>query len=204
MPLFLVAAVVCAVQREVAQGGGLGLDPVQPRAVGRRVGEFDVGLGPVAYPGVLLGGQVRGEVGQHDRDADLGRVEAAQVAAELQEPRAVLPRLDVAVELVLAQVVGGEQVPDPVWAGGPGVGHPSAGPGLPVGVLVSAATLGPLLPGVGLEVERAELVHAEDDFGFAFLGYDHAVGDGVEVLDTGLLGGVVRVAGGLPGLCALT
>jgi hypothetical protein len=56
---------------------------------------------------------------------------------------------------------------------------------------------------VGLEAERAELVHAEDDFGFAFLGYDLAVGDGVEVLDAGFLSGVVRVAGGLPGLYAL-
>jgi hypothetical protein len=51
-----------------------------------------------------------GEAVEHDRDTDLGRTEAAQVAAELQEPRAVLPRLDVAVELVLAQVQGGEQV----------------------------------------------------------------------------------------------
>jgi hypothetical protein len=32
------------------------------------------------------------------------------------------------------------------------------------------------------------------------LGYDLAVGDGVEVFDPGLLGGVVGVAGGLPGL----
>lgn len=55
----------------------------------------------------------------------------------------------------------------------------------------------------GHHVEGSELVHAEDDFGFAVLGYDLAVGDGVEVLDAGLLGRVVRIAGGLPRLQAL-
>ncbi|MGW5366253.1 hypothetical protein [Actinopolymorpha pittospori] len=56
---------------------------------------------------------------------------------------------------------------------------------------------------MGLEVQRAELVHAEDDLGLAVLGYDLTVGDGVEVLDSGLLRGVVGVVGGLPGLHAL-
>jgi hypothetical protein len=56
---------------------------------------------------------------------------------------------------------------------------------------------------VGLEVGRTELVQAEDDFRLAVLGYDLAFGDRVEVLDAGFLGGVVRVAGGLPGLYAL-
>jgi hypothetical protein len=51
---------------------------------------------------------------------------------------------------------------------------------------------------VGLEVERAKLVQAEDDFGLSGLGYDLAVGDRVEVLNPGLLGGVVGVSGGLP------
>jgi len=36
---------------------------------------------------------------EHDGDPDVRRVEAAQVAAELQDPRPVLLRLDVAVEL---------------------------------------------------------------------------------------------------------
>jgi hypothetical protein len=44
---------------------------------------------------------------------DSKRVQEAQVPAELQEPGAGLARLDVPVELVLAQVAGGEQVPDP-------------------------------------------------------------------------------------------
>jgi len=79
-------------------------------------------------------------------------------------------------------------VPDPVRAG---VGRPPAGPRFPGGVLVAAAAFGPLPPGVGLKVERPELVHAEDDFGLAFLGYDLTVGDRVEMFDLGLLGRVV-------------
>jgi len=64
---------VGAVQGEVAQSGELGLDAVQPGAVGRCAGELDVvGCGPAANPGVLLRGQVRGEIVEHDRDADLG------------------------------------------------------------------------------------------------------------------------------------
>ena len=105
---------------------------------------------------------MRGEVVTDDRDADLGRVESAQVAAELQKLGALLDRLDVAVELVFGQVVGGEEVADAVRAG---VGRPATGPGFPVGVLVFPAALGPLPPGVGHEVERPELVDAEDDFG---------------------------------------
>lgn len=53
---------------------------------------------------------------------------------------------------------------------------------------------GPLPPGVGHQVQWAELVQAEDDFGLALLGYDLAVGDRVEVLDAGLLGRVLGVA----------
>jgi hypothetical protein len=37
-----MAGMVGAVQGEVAQRGELGLDPVQPRAVGRGVGDLDV------------------------------------------------------------------------------------------------------------------------------------------------------------------
>jgi len=55
---------------------------------------------------------------------------------------------------------------------------------------------------VGLKVERPELVQTEDHLRLAVLGYDLAAGDRVEVLDAGLLGGVVGVAGGLPWLYA--
>jgi hypothetical protein len=101
----------------------------------------------------------------------------------------------VAVEPVFAQVVGGEQMPNAV---GSGVGRAAPGPGLPFWVFVLAAAFGPLPSRVGLEVERAKLVQAEDDFGLSGLGYDLAVGDRVEVLNPGLLGGVVGVSGGLP------
>lgn len=84
-----------------------------------------------------------------------------------------------------------------------GVGRAAARARFAVGVLVVAAASGPLAAGVGLEIEGAELVHAEDDFWLARLGYDLAIGDGVEVLDAGLFGRVVRVAGGFPGLQAL-
>nr|WP_175436752.1 hypothetical protein [Streptomyces hawaiiensis] len=56
---------------------------------------------------------------------------------------------------------------------------------------MAAAAFGPLPPGVGLEVERPELVDAEDDVGLAFLGYDLTVGDRVEEFDLGLFGRVV-------------
>ncbi|WP_182899760.1 hypothetical protein [Microbispora sp. H10830] len=56
---------------------------------------------------------------------------------------------------------------------------------------------------MGLEVKRAELVQTEGDFRLTLLWHDLAVGDRVEVLDAGLLRGVVRVAGGRPGLYAL-
>jgi hypothetical protein len=40
--LFAMAAVVGAVEGEVAQGGELGLDPVQPRSAGRQEDQLDV------------------------------------------------------------------------------------------------------------------------------------------------------------------
>lgn len=58
-------------------------------------------------------------------------------------------------------------MPGPVRSG---VGRPAAGSGIAVGVLVPAAALRPLPPGVGLEVERPELIHAEDHFGYAVSG----------------------------------
>jgi hypothetical protein len=45
--LLVVGAMIGAVQREVAQGGELGFDPVQPGSVGRQEDELDVvGRGP--------------------------------------------------------------------------------------------------------------------------------------------------------------
>lgn len=95
-----------------------------------------------------------------------------------------------AVELVPGQVVGGEQVTHSAVAF---VGRPSTTAWLTVRVLVLAAAFGPLLPGVGHQVEWSELVQAEDDFGLAVFRYDLALGDAVEVLDPRLLGRVVQV-----------
>lgn len=78
------------------------------------------------------------------------------------------------MELVLGEVVGGEQVADPMRSG---VVRPPSGPGFAIGVLVPSAAFGPLPAGVGLQVERPELVQAEDDFELAILWYDLAVGD---------------------------
>jgi hypothetical protein len=52
---------------------------------------------------------------------------------------------------------------------------------------------------VGLQVQRPELVHAEDHLRFAGFGDDLPVGDRIQVLDPGLPHRVVRVGGGLPG-----
>jgi hypothetical protein len=83
--LLFLGRVVGAVEGEVAQGGELGLNAVEPGAVGRGVG-------------------------------------------------------------VLARVQGGEQMPDPMWAG---VGGPLAWAGLASGVLVLPAAGGPLPAGCG-------------------------------------------------------
>jgi hypothetical protein len=104
--LLLVSGVVGAVEGDVAQGRELRLDAVQPGRICRCIGDLDVvRLGPGPDPAVLAGGQVRAEVVADDRDPGGGRVERAQVAAELQEPGAGLARLDMPVELVLAQLV---------------------------------------------------------------------------------------------------
>jgi hypothetical protein len=76
---------------------------------------------------------------------------------------------------------------------GAGVGRPHprrrVAPGLPA----LAADRGPLPDPGGHQVQRSELVKAEDDRRFAGLGYHLTVGDRVQVLDPGLLDLVVRV-----------
>ena len=91
------------------------------------------------------------EAVEHDGDAHVGRVEAAQVAAEREELDPALVGRDVPIEPVPAQVVAGEQMPHPVRAG---VGGAPATARL-VG---AAAAGGPLLAGVRLQVERPKLV----------------------------------------------
>jgi len=85
--LFLVGSVVGAVEGDVAQGRELGFYAVEPGRIGRGAGDLDVaGRGPCPDPGVFGRGQVRAEVVADDRDAGRGRVQGAQVAAELQKP----------------------------------------------------------------------------------------------------------------------
>ena len=122
-------------------------------------GVGDLGVvrrGPRADPAVGGGAQVRAEVVADDRDADIGRVEGAQVAVELQEPGPGLARLDVPEQLVLAQLVGGEQVPDAL---GSGVGRAHPPPRCAPGFFALAADRGPLPAGPGLQVQRPELIH---------------------------------------------
>src|SRR3569833_3443263 len=58
--LFLVGGVVGAVEGEVAQGGELGFEAVEPGAVGRGVGDLDVVRdGPAADALALVRAQVR-------------------------------------------------------------------------------------------------------------------------------------------------
>ena len=89
---------------------------------------------------------MRAEVVADDRDPDRCGVQRAQVAAEFQEPGPGLARLDVPVQLVLAQLIGGEQVPDP---GRAGVGRAQPAPRLAAGLFALAADRGPLPPGPG-------------------------------------------------------
>lgn len=108
-------------------------DPVEPRTVGRGVGDLHVvRRGPRSDPLAPLRRQVRRVVVADDRNAHVRRVQRARVAAELQELGPVLGLLDVAVEPVLGEVVGGEQVPDAVRSavGGspPGSGFRGRGP----------------------------------------------------------------------------
>jgi hypothetical protein len=98
----------------VAQRAELRLDAVQLRGVERGVGQLDVvRLSPGAHLLTLVGT----EVVQHEAQPDFRWIEGADVAAELQKLRAGLAFLDVPVEPVGRDVVGGDQVSDAVRAG---------------------------------------------------------------------------------------
>src|SRR5580658_3149592 len=127
---------------------------------------------------------MRTEVVADDRDPGGDRIKGPQVAAELQEPGPGLARLDVSEQLVLAQLVGGEQVPDPRGAG---VGGAHPGPRRPAGFFALAADRGPLPSRVRLQVERPDLINAEDNRRVVVIWGDLAVGDRVQLLDPGLL-----------------
>src|SRR5262249_17934871 len=103
---------------------------------------------------------------------------------------------DVPIQLVLAQVVGGEQVPD---SGGAGVGGAPPPPRCPAGLFAPAADGSPLPAGPWLEAERPKLVHADHHLRIARARGSFTVGDGIQVLNAGLLRGVARVFGRFPG-----
>ena len=87
---------VGAVESELAQRGELTFQAVHPRGVRGRAGDLDVaGRGPLPDALVFPGGQVRAVVIADDRDPHSRRVQAAHVAAELQELAAPLALLDV-------------------------------------------------------------------------------------------------------------
>jgi hypothetical protein len=99
----------------------------------------------------------------------------------------------VAIQSVAAQVVGGQQVPNPVRAG---IGRPP--PATRPRVASTAAR--PLPARVGLEVERAELVHADDYVRVSIQNVVGAVHQPVQVQDPVLLGFEIGIVALLPGL----
>lgn len=100
---------------------------------------------------------MRGEVLAHDRQAHASRVETAQVVAQGEESGAGFGVLDSPVEPVGGQILGGEQVLPPVWAG---VRFPSAGSGRTLGVLVAAAAFGALPARMRLQGSRGRIRQA--------------------------------------------
>src|ERR1022692_1264687 len=91
-------------------------------------------------------------------------------------------------------------MPDPLGAGVGGA-HPRTR--RPAGLFALPADRGPVPPGSRLQVQRPELIDAEDHFRIAVLRGRFPVGDGIQLLDPGLLLRVVRVLGGFPGFQAL-
>src|ERR1022692_3866052 len=122
-----------------------------------------------------------------------------QLTAGLTGPG--LTRLDVPVQLVLAQLIGGEQVPDPGLAGVSRT-RPRPRPRRPARLFALAADGGPLPPGPGLQVQRPE-INAEVHLRIAVLRGRFPVGDRVQLLDPYLLLRVSRVLRRLPCFQAL-
>jgi hypothetical protein len=172
-----VVGVVGAGEREVPQCSELRLDAVQPGGVVRGVGQLDVARGgPVAHLFAVVGA----EVVEDEVQPGAGWVERADVAAELQELDAGLALLDVPVEPVGADVLGGDQVPDAVRSF---VGS-SDSLGLGAGCPAAAA-------GLGLQVQRPELIKADHDL-------LAGLGKLIQLDDPVTLGLESRVGGALP------
>ena len=145
-------------------------------------------------------GQVRAEVVADDRYSRLGRVQGAQVAAELRKLHALLAGLDVPEQLVVDQVVGGEQAPDAVVAV---VSRPASWSWVPVGFFVLSADRGPVPARMWHQLQRPELVQVPDHLWFAVFGEDLAISNRLQVLHPRFPRLVLRVLGRLPGLYPL-
>ncbi len=126
-------------------------------------------------------------------------MEGSHVAQEGQEFGPSLLGLDVAVELVGGKVIGRKEVAHPVCADIGGPARPARGRARST----ADVALGPMAPRMRLEVERPELVAADDDAGIARPCLDLSVGQVIELEDALLLQLEVGVAGFLPGLDGL-
>lgn len=175
--LFFVASIVGVVQGELAQGGEVTLDAIEPRGPGGRPIEPNV-----VPPGV---GQNRGlamipHVVQHDvQRARLG-VAPANPLQEGQERPPVFSLGEAADEPVALQVIDAEKVPDPAGAM---IGRPQP-------IYMPAA--GPVAAVPGLEIERAEFIDAQP----------HPAGRATRIqpFEPAVFGPELRVGGFLPGL----
>jgi hypothetical protein len=183
--LFVVTAMVGAVEREVTQGRELGLDPVQPGAVGRQEDQLDV---VVDRPGADVCVFVRGEVVQHHIQLLPGPT-GAQPLEEVEELPPALARADAVVQLAGGQIEGGEHVPHAARAvvGGP---QPARTPHRP-----------PRFALAGHQVQRPELIDAYHPpvSGRSVVQRQDAVHLGDELR----VGGRLPGSGGLPGDLAL-
>ena len=110
--LFGVVGVVAAVEGEVAQGGELGFDPVQPAGVGGGEHELDVvGPAPVAHFAAAVGG----EVVQHDVQPLPGPA-GAQDFEEGQDLLPALAAVDAVEHLAAGKVEGSQRTKPPLTA----------------------------------------------------------------------------------------
>lgn len=148
-----VVGVVGAVETEIAEPFELRFDPVEPGGVVRRVGELGVVVG---RPGTHLVAFVDGEVVEHERESRLERVAAADLLAEGEELDPRLAGADLTDEQIRGDVERTQQMADTVRAG--------VGGADPARLRTRRPRLASRLR---LQVERTELIEADDDIGVA-------------------------------------
>ncbi len=143
--LLVVAAVIGAVQREVAQGGELALDSVQPGRVGRQEHQlYSIGGTPFPHLTTLMD-----RVVIQDQVQRLAGPASSQRLEERQELGPAFAVADPVVQLAAAQVQGAEHMPHTL---GPVVGRPQ-----PLGPPASE----PAAAWPRLQIQRTELVDAD-------------------------------------------